>query len=142
MSMISVCLSSDGFFEVARMFGVMETYFGVQARVWPCSMFDSFRIFCLCAVMLVGARLIGEEVEQDTLLARGCLLLFALAASLSTLSAFSVSSALLRQNDFQFFLSHAKESGGAVARLFKIMLAQTFLRFKVVYRLIQPRASP
>jgi hypothetical protein len=58
-------------------------------------------------------------------------LLFALAASLSTLSAFSVSSALLRQNDFQFFLSHAKESGGAVAGLYKIMLVQKFLRFKI-----------
>jgi hypothetical protein len=55
------------------MFGVMETYFGVQARVWPCSMFGSFRLFCLCVVMLVGAGLIGEEVKQDTLLARGCL---------------------------------------------------------------------
>ena len=115
------------------MFGVMVTYFGVQARVWPCSIFDSFRIFCLLVVMFVGAGVIGEEVEQDMLLARGCLLLFALAASLSTLSAFSVSSSLLRQNICQLFLSHAKESGGAVARLFKIMLVQKFLRFKVFF---------
>ena len=51
-----------------------------------------------------------------------------LAVSLASLLAFCASSAVLRRKPINVFLSHAKGSGGAVARLFKIMLLQRFPR--------------
>ena len=60
----------------------------------------------------------------------GCFLLVVLAAPLASLVSFCAYSALRRQNQFQVFLSHANGPGGAVARLFKLMLMQRFPRTK------------